>query len=203
MPTLGYIFAHKFAILSYMKPLSLNQPHVIVMVGIPGSGKTHFAEKFAETFNAPYIHHQKIVDLAGNTDMAKSLIEYQLNELLKTRQPIIIEGPTDTRVARTELNKKIRAAGYEPLLVWVQTDEAAAKTRATKKQKNQPAISEREFDQILKHFSAPNAAEKPVVISGKHTYTSQIKPVLQRLSRPPLPSPATPERPRRRNITVR
>ncbi len=187
-----------------MKPLSPSQPHVIVMVGIPGSGKTQFAEKFAETFHAPYLHYKKVAELAAsNADSIKALVEYQLDELLKTRQPIIIEGLTDTRVARTELNKKIRAAGYEPLLVWVQTDEAAAKTRATKKQKNQTSLDEREFTQIVKRFSAPNAAEKPVVISGKHTYTSQIKPVLQRLSRPPLASPVTPERPSRRNIIIR
>ncbi len=187
-----------------MKQLSPSQPHVIIMVGIPGSGKTHFAEKFAETFHAPYVDHKKITGLTGsNADTVKALADYQLDELLKTRQPIIIEGPTDTRIARTELNKKIRAAGYEPLLVWVQTDEAAAKTRATKKAKDKTPLGEREFDQTIKHFSAPNAAEKPVVISGKHTYTSQVKAVLQRLSRPPLASPATPERPGRRNITVR
>ena len=187
-----------------MKSLSPSQPHVIIMVGIPGSGKTHFAEKFAETFHAPYIDHKKLTELAGgNENTAKAFAEYQLDELLKTRQPIIIEGLSDSRTARTELNKKARASGYEPLLVWVQTDDAAAKTRATKQQNHQPYLSEQAFDQKLKHFSAPNAAEKPVVISGKHTYTSQIKPVLQRLSRPPLASPTTPERPARRSITVR
>ena len=189
-----------------MKSLSPSQPHVIIMVGIPGSGKTHFAEKFAETFHAPFVHHKKIIELAGgNIDIAKALADHHLDELLKTHQPIVIEGATDTRIARTDLNKKIRAAGYEPLLVWVQTDEAAARTRATKKQKRDTSVlTEREFDQKLRHFSPPNAVEKPVVISGKHTYTSQIKPVLQRLSRPPLASPVAPERPPgRRNITVR
>jgi len=43
-----------------MKPLSLSKPHVIVTVGIPGSGKSFFAEHFAATFKAPLISGERI-----------------------------------------------------------------------------------------------------------------------------------------------
>ncbi|WP_457915678.1 hypothetical protein [Candidatus Minimicrobia naudis] len=38
-----------------MKPLSPSLPHIIAMVGAPGSGKTHFAVEFARIFNSPVV----------------------------------------------------------------------------------------------------------------------------------------------------
>jgi predicted kinase len=186
-----------------MKHLSLTKPHVIVMVGIPGSGKTFFAEKFAETFHAPYVNYGKIAALAGES--ADQLMEYQLNELLKTGQSVIVEGNTDTRTARIELAKKARAAGYEPLLVWVQTDLATAKARAAKTS----GLTGDDYDKAVKRFTAPTPPEKPVVLSGKHTSATQAKVILQRLSAPraDISTHSTPptrlEQPTRRNITIR
>lgn len=194
-----------------MRNLSLNQPHAIVMVGIPGSGKTFFAEKFTAMFQAPYIDYHKITALANDSDAAIVLMNYQLDELLKTRQSIVIDGNTDTRTSRLDLAKKARKAGYEVLFIWVQTDTATSKARAAKQSKNQaaPAFSEDEYDRKIKRFTAPATIEKPVVISGKHTYASQAKVVLQRLSAPraEISAHRTPptrlEQSARRNITVR
>jgi len=200
---LDYVLHHMFAILSYMKQLSLVKPHAIVMVGIPGSGKTFFAEKFSETFRAPFINKDKLRAYAP--DQADELTDYLLSELLKTGQSIIIEGGTDTRTARSELSRKVRAADYEILLVWVQTDLGTAKARASK----ESDLSGEAYDKAVKHFTAPAAPEKSIVISGKHTYASQAKVVLQRLSAPRAEisahssAPLRPERPSKRSITIR
>ena len=198
--------------LSYMKSLSLNQPHLIVMVGIPGSGKSFFAEKFAETFHAPYVSLEKIAALAGDNDTsAAKIMKYQIDELLKTRQSIITEGEADTRSERAELTRKARANGYETLFIWVQTDPATAKSRATKvgKSKTGRTLTHEEHDLLTRRFTLPNAVESPVVISGKHTYATQAKVVLKKLSAPraKISIHTTPvtrnEQPGRRNITVR
>jgi predicted kinase len=183
---------------------------VIIMVGIPGSGKTFFAEKFAETFSAPYVDYKRIASLAGE-EAAEVIMNDQLDELLKTKQSIILEANADTRTARAELAKKIRSAEYEPLLVWVQTDEATARARATKPSKDRPGavLDQDTYDRKIKRFTAPTPPEKPIVISGKHTYASQAKAVLGRLSAPraEISTHATPptrlEQPTRRNIAVR
>lgn len=202
----------QFAILTYMKSLSLTQPHLIVMVGVPGSGKSFFAEKFAETFNAPYVSLEKITPFTTSSSDASHLMQQQTAELLKTRQSIIIEGDTDTRTERDRLARQARMAGYETLLVWVQTDPATAKSRSIRetKDKTNRTMSIDEYDRIVKRFTPPSVIEKPTVISGKHTYATQAKIVLKKLSAPraeisthDIAPVRQEERSRRNNIIVR
>jgi hypothetical protein len=114
-----------------------------------------------------------------------------------------------SRTQRMELTKQAHEAGYDTLLIWVQTDPATAKARALK-DKNQNAD---EYDKQTKRFVAPLASEKPVVISGKHTYATQAKVVLKKLSNPraeisthstpPVRTEPTQTASTRRNITIR
>lgn len=167
-----------------MKHLSLAKPHLIIMVGIPGSGKSFFAEKFADTFGAPYLCNKKIASLVqGNIE---AVIQLQLDELLKTKRSIVFDGASETRVERMALARKARSAEYEILFIWVQTDPATAKARALqpKKKDEDTSLSIDEYNKLLKRFTPPNATEKPLVISGKHTYASQAKVVLKKLSAP-------------------
>jgi predicted kinase len=180
---------------------------MIIMVGIPGSGKSFFAEKFADTFRAPYINRGRIAQLTGNdTKITDEVLHYQLDELLKTQQSIILEGGANSRTERSELSRKTRAAGYETLFIWVQTDPATAKARALKED---AALTSDEYDNRVKRFAPLTITEKPVVISGKHTYATQAKVVLKKLSSPRAEisthdiAPIRPEQPGRRNITVR
>lgn len=186
-----------------MKRLSLAKPHLIVMVGVVGSGKSFFAEKFAATFGSPYIHEEKIAGLAPDGKVNEIAL-LQLDELLKTKQSIIFDGSSETRAERMALAKKAREAGYDILYIWVQTDLATAKARALHAKK--PADF---FDKAIKRFTSPNTSEKALVISGKHTYASQAKVVLKKLSAPRVESPAQPaiparpQRPQPRSIIIR
>jgi len=206
-------FRHNFAILSYMKSLSLSRPHLIIVVGIPGSGKSFFADKFAETFHAPLVSRGRIVNLLGeDSDVVEALAHDQLNELVKTQQSIIIDGLADSRATRAELTKSARMAGYSTLTVWVQTDPATAKARSSRKNAdtNNRRLSGAEYERALSQFIPPTAVEKPVVISGKHTYATQAKVILKKLSEPRAAAiskhtapPVRPDQPSRRNITIR
>lgn len=205
-----------------MKSLSLTKPHVIVMVGVPGSGKSFFAEKFAETFHAPYICRDKVAEFVPDVATADRVAMMMLTEFLKTKQSVIIEGPSLTRAERTAIATLARKAGYETMLVWVQThtDTARARTLKTSKPTIQSVRSAKDFDHEVKRFNPPTAQEKPVVISGMHTYATQVRTVLKRLSHDRSEQPAasrqpertaapvhrehppTPTPPPRRNITI-
>jgi predicted kinase len=174
-----------------MKPLTTATPHVIIMVGIPGAGKSAFAEHFAQTFQAPLISVSRLMQAGGvDATTATTLSTVLLEELLKTQRTLIFDGPTYTKASRIDLVRYISKAGYQPLLVWVQTESVEARRRATKKRQDNTQLAPDEFDAAIKRFTPPTATEKPVVISGKHTYASQLKIVLKRLAgqaRPPTP----------------
>ncbi len=162
------------------------------MVGIPGSGKSFFAEHFANTFKAPIVSfdqlRQKLFKspiFSKDEDIIISRVaDYMLDEVLKTGRTVIYEGQTNLRTDRALIAKKARGADYEPLFVWVQTESVTAKKRATKPNSSKLFLSAEQFNASLKQFSAPHQTEKTIVISGKHPYTSQLKIVLKHLVEP-------------------
>lgn len=163
-----------------MKSLSLNNPHAIIMVGVPGSGKSFFAEKFSHTFGMPRVDIEALLRYTTNESIADELLLHVLSEIAKTHTSLLVEAEASSRARRTELAKFFKSKGYETLFVWVQTDNETAKQRTLKSRGVQPEY----FSAAMKKFSAPHPSEKPLVISGKHTYASQAKIVLKRLSAP-------------------
>jgi predicted kinase len=183
-----------------MKSLSLSKPHLIVMVGVPGAGKSFFSDHFADTFSAPIVSWNAIrSDLFNEPTHAKEEDEIVgrvasalLEQLLKTGVTVLYEGGTHTRVSRQALAKQAAKAGYETLFVWVQVDTPTAKSRAKKQ-----GISSEVFDQHTRAFTSLAESEPFIVISGKHTYPTQLKIVLKRLSAPRVAAAAQSEPPRR------
>lgn len=175
-----------------MKSLSLTTPRVLFLVGVPGAGKTHFAEKFSDTFGAPFIDKEEIRAYMSEApsysrneqQKVDSLTDMFYGELLKTGKTFLYEGGLEARTTRTELAKTARKHGYEPMIIWVQTEPTTAKQRATKGVRGSKniLITPDRHAQLLRSFTPPNAAEKPVVISGKHTFASQAKIILKRLA---------------------
>lgn len=174
-----------------MKSLQLPTPRLIIMVGIPGSGKTFFGEHFASTFGTPFISEYNLIE-QGNADeeSAQTIARIFLQELLKTQRTLVYDGTSGARIERQELAKTARDAGYAPLFVWAQTESSTAKQRAQKRS-HHGGLSDHQFDTHIKHFSAPHVTEQAVVISGKHTYPSQLKIVLKRLVEPRDPTTRT------------
>jgi len=186
-----------------MKSTDANKPHLIITVGIPGSGKSFFAEHFADIFKAPIISYdllrrQIFTNPAFNDDednIISHVANHVLEEVLKTKRTVIYEGKTNLRSERIAIAQKAREAGYEPLFVWVQTEPNAAKLRATKASVEKPALSPEKFAHKLKQFTPPNLSERAIVISGKHTFASQLKIVLKHLIEPRVPNDSQTETP--------
>jgi len=190
-----------------MKPLTPENPHVIVMVGIPGAGKTSFAQHFADTFQAPVVSKSELARSFNlDASLADGISAYFLSELLKTRRTIVIDGGTDRITNRMELYKLLTKQGYNVLTVWVQTDSNESKRRALRRYPQGSGLTSEQFDTLLQQFQPPVQQEKPVVISGKHTYATQLKVVLKQLAntRPPQTGTTPPApRPHGRQISIR
>ncbi len=184
-----------------MKSLSLDSPHAIIMVGIPGSGKSYFADKFARTFGAPYISEVEVQQYAKDDEATIHLIELMIEQATRTKKSLVLEVDSGSRTHRTALASALKAVGYKPLLVWVQVDEATAKARCAKSAQR----TRSDYLDATQNFSPPHPQENALVISGKHTYATQARVVLKKLSsgRPPVAVPAPRQAATRGNITVR
>lgn len=167
-----------------MKSLSLSKPHIIIMVGVPGAGKSFFAERFSGTFSAPLVSWKNIrAELFNEPTYTKDedmIVErvalHMLDELYKTGATVLYESDVQSQVHRQAIIKHAKNSEYESLLVWSQVDAATAKSRAAKS-----GMTPQQFARYDGTFTQPKPTDNPVVISGKHTYASQLKIVLMRL----------------------
>ncbi len=171
-----------------MKSLQLSKPHLIAVVGIPGAGKTFFAKQFSDTFSAPYIDQSSLRSMLPDDDTTAVMCDYVIDQLCRTKQTILIEGPGATKASRRDVAELAKRHGYQPLFIWVQTEPITAQTRATKgvgpNRQQLMLISDSEFDALSREFEPLLPSEKYMVISGKHTYASQAKIVLKKLVEP-------------------
>lgn len=166
-----------------MTLLSPESPHAIIMVGIPGAGKSAFAEHFAETFKALIVSQSSLQRKYMLSDEgAKALQDDILREFMKTHKTILVDGGYDIKADRDDFVRSLVKVGYRPLLVWVQTDTGEASRRALRPYPRGSGMSPEEFDIRLNQFDPPADKERSVVISGKHTYASQLKIVLRQLA---------------------
>jgi len=181
-----------------MKSLSLSRPLVIMVVGIPGAGKSFFARQFADTFGAPIVSQDVLRStIFPQSTFAKSedaviqdITGYEIDELLKTHKTFIVDGGVNNRVERAAIERRAKMQDYHTLVVWVQTDEPTCRFRATKRSTRRKgdewnaSITDELFKLEVKHLNAPLRTEQQVVISGKHTYATQAKVVLKKLVSP-------------------
>ena len=166
-----------------MKSLQLSEPHLLIVVGGPGSGKSTFAAKFAEMFHAPFIDGGQILSASLDHRAAVYLATMILSEIQRTNQTLVYEPISGTKVERTEIAKAAVKAGYKPLVIWLQTDKYVAEARATRKSRSNPhPMTVKEFEQHNKRFTPPSSGEKYVVVSGMHTFATQARVVLRKVS---------------------
>lgn len=163
-----------------MRSLQPSKPHLLVVIGIPGSGKSTFISRFAQTFNAPLVDYAELHNMTGNPRSAVMVADYTINQLLLTRQTIAIDGRGSKLSDRQKLASLAHKSGYVPLYIWVQTEPATAENRAVHAKGATRTLDQ--FDALVLGFQVPTRSEPTVVISGKHTYSSQAGTVLKRLA---------------------
>ena len=155
-----------------------SKPYAVLVFGAPMSGKTTFAEQFSARFNAPFLN---LSELYNEHKLTRKLALVLIQQLTKCKQTLIIEGGLDTEKQRNEIKDILTKAEYKPVLVWVQTDLNAIKHRMRHKYKKLEEAKNALAEQYKK-IEAPSELERPLVISGKHTFQTQCKNVLTGLS---------------------
>lgn len=155
-----------------------SQSRAILVFGAPASGKTTFCEKFSRQFRAPYYNLNELESEHGFARKKQLVI---LDLLAQTGANIIVEGGLDTLAERDEVKKLFRARGYTPSLIWIQTDVNTIKSRLKTRLKS-VAKAKEAYDAKIAVLEAPGEEENPIVLSGKHTFDTQLKAVLSQLA---------------------
>ncbi len=177
-----------------------NKPKLIMLIGIPGSGKTFFGQKFAKEYKIPFLNINQIRHLMfENPEYDKienekiTVLSIQLlNQLFKTNQSILFEANLGTRVSRKAYSKLAIKNGYQPMFIWVKSLADESKYRSLIKNPKTPkdfTISDQLFDKLSAQFTPPNKTEPTIVISGKHAFKNQYKMVLKKIAGEPKPQP--------------
>lgn len=161
-----------------MKSLQLQNPHLLVTVGLPGSGKSFFASQFSETFNTPLVDFDYYRRIAGD-QAGSQLASHTLDLITKTNQTVLVEGFGQSRKERRVLSSFAHKHEYAVLYIWVQTDIDTAQQRIVYSKGSKTTSAE--FEQRVSQFEPLHQTEPSIVISGKHTHSTQAKTVLRRL----------------------
>ncbi|MBQ6130217.1 AAA family ATPase [Candidatus Saccharibacteria bacterium] len=154
------------------------QPRAILVFGAPGSGKSTFSERFSKKFHAAFFD---LGELERENQLDRNTTLFVLEQVARTNVTLVIEGILDTEQERTEVRNVLRRAGYNPSLVWIQTDVQTIKQRLKIKNRS-AAKAKAEYETRIEGMEAPSEIEAPIVLSGKHTFETQLRHVLTQLA---------------------
>ena len=148
-----------------------NKPRALMVFGAPCSGKTTFAKKFAKKFGLAYYDINELMEEHG---FSRQDALYIVELLTRTNQTLILEGGIGTENERSEMRNLLRKNGYEPALIWIQTDVATIRSRL-KMRFRSVSKAKQYFDTATTEMEAPIDFEKPIILSGKHTFETQTR----------------------------
>ncbi len=154
------------------------QPRALLVFGAPCSGKTTFSKKFAKRFNLAFFD---LEELQSKYHLSRKVILVFIEQIAKTGQTVLIEGCLNTEKDREEVRCVLRAAGYATSTIWIQTDIATIRSRLKARYKNVEE-AKNTYDSMVAALEAPSEAESPIILSGKHTFETQVKHVLAGLA---------------------
>ncbi|HEU5187370.1 MAG TPA: ATP-binding protein [Candidatus Saccharimonadales bacterium] len=189
-----------------MKTLSLARPRILMLAGIPGAGKSTFASAFADMFGVSYISSDLLrAELFADPQFSKDeeaiigrLQTYMVQEVIKNKRSFLLDGGCNTKTDRLKVEQCAKKNGYDTLVIWVQTNPDTAKSRATGRARTSDShkpLPEAVFTRLAKQFSPPTT-EDYIVISGMHTFTTQVRTVLRKLTANSRPKEPHPQKPR-------
>lgn len=154
-----------------------NGQRAILVFGVPCSGKTTFGKQFAEQFNATFYD---LDTLKEEHNLSRQFILLLVEQIARTGSTLVFEGGIDTEKDRREIAEILRSAGYSPTLIWIQTDVATVRARLKARLKSVEK-AKTVYENRIQALEGPADSEAPIVLSGKHTYHTQLKQVLTQL----------------------
>ena len=164
-------------------------------IGLPGAGKTTFAQGLAKQLNIDHIYGDKIgYELFTHPKftpeevaMVRSEMQRRVAQGLRANKSVVYDAMLHTSSMRKALVDFAASHGKEAVGVWVQTPESTARQRAgvvrvanfsrDYKRIVPPAV----FDKHLQLFEPPTKLEQTITVWGTATFAMQYASVRKQL----------------------
>lgn len=171
------------------------KPVLIMLYGFPGAGKTHFARNLSEHLDCAVVHSDRIrhelfeeprYDQQEN-DIIKHLMGYMSEEFLNAGVNVVYDMNAIRKAQRHELRELARKKHAKTILVWFQVDPDTAFARLNKRDRRTSDdkfavdYTQSEFREYATHMQHPEPTEEYVVVSGKHTFSTQKNALFKKL----------------------
>ena len=178
-----------------MSKLLLKRPTLILLYGYPGAGKSFLARQLCDDVQAAHVHSDRIraelfeqprYDRQEN-EIVDHLMQYMTEEFLNAGISVVYDINAMRLSQRRELREMARKFKIETMLIWLQVDAETAFLRASKRDRRKlddrysPNIVQSQFQQLTGAMQNPQPTEDYIVISGKHTYSTQRNAVIKKL----------------------
>ncbi len=177
-----------------MTKVAPTKPLLILLYGYPGSGKTYFARQLTQHLQAAHVHGDRIrgelfdkprYDKEENEVIAQ-LMDYMTGEFLNAGLSVVYDTNAMRAGQRRLLRDMARKVHAQPLLIWFQIDTESSFARTQNRDRRRSddkfaAPYDRAFfDRIAGAMQNPQS-EDYIVISGKHTFATQLSAIMKRL----------------------
>lgn len=170
------------------------KPLLIMLYGYAGAGKSFFARQMCEHLQAAHVHGDRIRGELfekprydkEEDDVIAQLMDYMTAEFLNAGLSVIYDVNSMRISQRRMMREMARKSHAQPLLVWLQIDPESAYARTNNRDRRRAddkyaAPSDRAtFERIAGSMQNPQN-EEYIVVSGKHTFDTQLSAFIKRL----------------------
>lgn len=120
---------------------------IIIVFGLPGSGKSYFAERLAKAIEAEYVNsdieRMKLIRHRNYTFAEKTLVYDKMLELMEAAvakgHKIVLDATFYRESLRERFIKKAEALGETPIFIEVTAEQATIKKRLSGKREHSEA----------------------------------------------------------------
>lgn len=176
-----------------MGKLTPTKPLLVILYGMPGSGKTFFSRQLTEHLNIAHVESDRIrSELFQNPTYSReenhiiaSIMLYMTEEFLKAGVSVIFDTNAMRIAQRRALRNLAVRTRAESLLLWLQIDPDSAYLRSSRRDKRKTddrfaqIMDVPSFKQMLGGMQNPEITERCIVLSGKHVFNTQKNAVLR------------------------